>query len=197
MRNITVSLETFEEKINGADCKVNPETWTDEQAKAMVTGLVAQGIRIILQRASASAKDPKAATEAKAKALNSGDYEFGAGGGRGAMLPEGDEAVLRVLNLGRGAKDQPVKWKNAEFDAALLARARQAVASAWQKAGKDAQFVKDNAKLLAEKAAANKEAVKASILASDEGQKQLIAVRADRAKKVEKEIQFSDLDLGL
>lgn len=119
------------------------------------------------------------------------------GQGRGASLPEDDEAVLRVLNLGRGQKDQPARWKNSEYDAALLARARQAVAAAWQKAGKDAQFVKANAALLAEKATANKDAVKAAILASDEGQKQLVAVRADRAKKVEKEIQFSDLDLGL
>lgn len=111
----------FNESVNGVSCAIDPTDWTEEQYSAMVEGLVHQGLRIILQRATAGAKDPEEAIRDKAKALQEGNYAFGGGGG-GKRLTYPEKAV-RVIFEGI-FRDQGMK--------AVDAKAAAAADDAWQ-----------------------------------------------------------------
>jgi hypothetical protein len=94
----TLSLPVFSEQINGVDCVIDPANWTDEQKQSMLNGAYEQGLRIILQRSTAGKSNTAKAIADKAKALQAGNYSFGAGGGGGPRQDATTKAWIDYCN---------------------------------------------------------------------------------------------------
>lgn len=136
-------FSTFNEVVNNVQCIVDPSKWTDEQYDAMCEGLAHQGLRIILQRATASAKDPKAAMEAKVKDLQAGAYTFGAGGG-GPRMDAETRGLIAWMDATRGSKEK--KYTQEAMRTRLITLTREQVIVAMRDNGATDEGIKAKAK---------------------------------------------------
>lgn len=175
MTTIVLNHFVFEDEANGFAYSINMEQVPAEKRSELAHGLIAQGIKIIAQRA-ASGKDAatrKKETQRVVKEIQAGLYEFGGGGG-GPRLDAESEALRRWLE----SKMPKGKLANKDFPAALASEIRQYLITVMYSAGKTEEEIKGKLTAAFE---ANKEEVIRRFLAEPDVMALYNAVVVERA----------------
>lgn len=189
MAHIVLNQSIVTDTANTVHYTVNVDLIPVERRSETVYGLIAQGVKIIAQRAAAGKDEKTRAKETRRiiKEIQDGIYEFGGGGG-GPRLTDEDEALRQWLDAqaaeaweGKKSDRKPVN--NKEFPEALETAIRQYLISVMTATGKTEKEIKET---LTAKMDANRDKVKERFLARPDVQTLLASVRTTRngAEKV-------------